>query len=80
MIGLVIILYLITVALIRMKFAAIGADIVEVAKVANDDFMPATLRQEARMALVGAQIVTIVWGGVLLLATAITAGLLVYLW
>jgi len=80
MIGLTIILYLVAVALIRMKIMAISADILEIAKALDEPFLPRDLRRQLHLTAIGAQIHIVVWGAVWFVATVITLSLIVYLW
>ncbi len=80
MLGLTIILYLVAVALIRMKIMAISADILEIARTCDDPFVPSDLRKQLQLCALGAQFHIVFWGAVWLVATIVEIALIAYLW
>ncbi len=80
MLGLTIILYLITLAVIRVKTLDIAADITLMSKAANDPFQRQDLRIAAGAGALAASLALLWWRACYALATLIALALIVYLW
>ena len=80
MIGLTIILYLVSIALIRMKTIEVTADIALMSEAANDPLQHKDLRIAASASVLAAAFVLLWWRFCYVLATVGAVSIIVYLW
>ena len=80
MLGLTIILYLITLAMIRTKTLDIAADIALMSKAANDHLQRQDLRVAAGAGALAAAFALLWWRACYVFATVVALALIAYLW
>ncbi len=80
MIGLTIILYLVSIALIRMKTIEVTADIALMSEAANDPLQRKDLRIAASASVLAAAFALLWWRFCYVLATVGAVSVIAYLW